>query len=139
MDHRGRRGPRPAPPGRRRQEPPRPRRQEARLPPPHRPGRQARRPRAFRKAHGLCRLSLASPADLERLLGLYPGAVTPLGLLNDAAHRVRLYLDEHLVKGPEDGLLGVHPNDNTATVYLRAADLVDLLRADGAAVEVVPF
>ncbi len=94
---------------------------------------------AFRKAHGLRRLSLASPADLERLLGLYPGAVTPLGLLNDAAHRVRLYLDEHLVKGPEDSLLGVHPNDNTATVYLRAADLVDLMRADGAAVEVVPF
>lgn len=43
------------------------------------------------------------------------------------------------MKGPEDSLLGVHPNDNTATVYLRAADLVDLLRADGAAVEVVPF
>lgn len=31
----------------------------------------------------------------------------------------------------EPGLIGVHPNDNTATVWLRADDLADLIREHG--------
>lgn len=92
---------------------------------------------AFRQAHGLRRLSLASSADLERILGLYPGAVTPLGLLNDIEHRVTYYLDSELLDGASGGLMGAHPNDNTASVYLRAADLLDFLRAEGVEVQVV--
>ena len=38
----------------------------------------------FRKAYGTRRLSFASAEDLERLLGLFPGSVTPLGLLKNA-------------------------------------------------------
>ena len=34
----------------------------------------------FRKAHGLRNLSFASPDDLMEIIGLIPGAVTPLGL-----------------------------------------------------------
>ena len=44
--------------------------------------------KAFRREHGTRPLTFASAEDLEALLGLYPGAVTPLGLLNDAACRV---------------------------------------------------
>ena len=37
----------------------------------------------FRKKHGLRVLSFASADDLMRFMGLTPGSVTPLGLLND--------------------------------------------------------
>ena len=35
-------------------------------------------------------------------------------------------------------MIGVHPNDNTATVYLQADDLMQLLRAQGNQVEYFP-
>ena len=70
-------------------------------------------------------LSFASENDLMQVLGLIPGAVTPLGLLNDAECKAQLYLDEAFFAAP--GLIGVHPNDCTATVWLRADDLVALI------------
>lgn len=87
--------------------------------------------KTFRKAHGLRNLSFASPDELAALLALAPGSVTPLGLLNDAECRVQLFLDAEF-----DGqIIGIHPNDNTATVWIPAADLVSLLRAHGSPVE----
>ena len=86
--------------------------------------------KAFRKAHGLRNLSFASPDELAALLALTPGSVTPLGLLNDAECRVQLFLDAEF--GGQ--IIGVHPNDNTATVWLSADALVSLLRAHGSPV-----
>ena len=81
----------------------------------------------FRKQHGLRNLSFASADDLMEILGLIPGAVTPLGLLNDENLRVKLYLDADFV----GNMIGVHPNDNTATVWMQADDLLALIRAHG--------
>ena len=67
----------------------------------------------FREEHSTRQLSFASENDLMSLLDLIPGAVTPLGILNDSEKKVKLFLDEELLKC---GLIGVHPNDNTATV-----------------------
>lgn len=86
----------------------------------------------FRKAHGLRALSFASADDLLAIMGLTPGAVTPLGLLNDEDRKVTLFLDE-CFKG---GLIGVHPNDNTATVWLQTQDLVCLVEEHGNSVHV---
>ena len=88
----------------------------------------------FRRAHGLRPLSFASAEELTALLGLFPGAVTPLGLLNDAQHSVKLFLDAELLAPP--GLVGVHPNDNTATVWLKTEDLLRILREHGSEAEV---
>ena len=85
----------------------------------------------FRRAHGLRNLSFASAEDLMTIMGLFPGAVTPLGLLNDSEHRVKLYLDASF----RDGMIGVHPNDNTATVWLRADDMIRLITESGSEVE----
>ena len=46
---------------------------------------------------------------------LIPGAVTPLGILNDAEHRVQVFMDVEFVGNK----IGVHPNDNTATVWMQ--------------------
>lgn len=89
----------------------------------------------FRKQHGLRNLSFASEQDLMDILGLIPGAVTPLGMLNDKTCKVQFYLDRDFLDEP--GLIGIHPNDNTATVYLQAADLVTIVKNHGNTVEIV--
>ena len=86
----------------------------------------------FRKKFGLRRLSFASAEELLSVMGLIPGAVTPLGLLNDAERKVTLYLDAAF----SGGLIGVHPNDNTATVWLKAEDLTRLIREHGNTVRI---
>ena len=89
----------------------------------------------FRKTHLLRNLSFASAEELMNILKLIPGAVTPLGLLNDEERKVTLYLDAALA----GGLVGVHPNDNTATVWLKAEDLMKLIRDHGNPVHVADF
>ena len=81
----------------------------------------------FRRRQGLRPLSFASAEEMLDILGLTPGSVSPLGALNDKAHRVRLYLDEAFA----GETIGIHPNDNTATVWLRADDLMKLVRENG--------
>lgn len=92
--------------------------------------------KAFRQANGTRPLSFASAEDLQAKLGLLPGAVTPLGALNDREGQVEVFLDQDFLAPP--GLIGVHPNDNTATLWLRTEDLIALLRDHGTAVRVVP-
>ena len=87
----------------------------------------------FRKAHGTRPLSFASPEELQDFLKLTPGSVTPLGLLNDETRSVRLYLDADFLLPP--GRIGVHPNDNTATVWMQAEDLLRILRGQETPVE----
>ena len=73
-------------------------------------------------------LSFASPERLRTRLGVEKGAVTPLGVVNDDGHTVRVILDRDLQK---EELLGVHPNVNTATVWLRPAELEAYIRDCG--------
>ncbi len=89
--------------------------------------------KTFQQTFGTRKLSFASADDLAAILGLTPGDVTPLGLLNDGERKVVLYFDSAFL----GGLAGVHPNDNTATVWLKAEDLIELIRAHGSTVNVV--
>ena len=87
----------------------------------------------FRKDNGLRPLTFASAEDLLEFTGLTPGSVTPLGLLNNAECPVHFYMDESFT----GNLIGVHPNDNTATVWLKSDDLVKLLSDHGVDVNIV--
>ena len=87
----------------------------------------------FQKDQGTRKLSFASADDLMRIMKLIPGAVTPLGLLNDEEQKVTLFLDEDF----NGGLVGVHPNDNTATVWITAAELIRVIEEHGNKVNVV--
>ena len=87
----------------------------------------------FRKQNGLRNLSFASEADLMEYMQLTPGSVSPLGLLNDPEHRVQFYLDAELAGNK----IGVHPNDNTATVWMETNDLIKLIQNNGNEVHVV--
>ena len=81
----------------------------------------------FRKAHGLRNLSFASPDDLMKIMGLVPGSVSPLGLLNDDERRVHFFLDDDF----SGNLIGIHPNDNTATVWINVYDLLEIIKEHG--------
>ena len=87
----------------------------------------------FQKDHGTRKLSFASADDLMHIMKLIPGAVTPLGLLNDEEQKVTLFLDADF----DGGLVGVHPNDNTATVWITAAELIRVIEEHGNKVNVV--
>ena len=86
----------------------------------------------FRLKHGLRPLSFASADDLMSMMKLSPGSVTPLGLLNDESAAVELYLDDEFT-----GLIGVHPNENTATVWILVNDLLTIIKEHGNPVHVV--
>ena len=74
------------------------------------------------------RLSFASEEDLGSILGLTQGEVSPLGVMADSKNAVTVVIDNDL---RELGFLGVHPNDNTATVYLAFGDIIKLLHEWG--------
>ena len=85
----------------------------------------------FRKKHALRALSFASAGELQDILGLIPGAVTPLGLLNDDERKVAFFLDSAF----EGGSIAIHPNDNTASVLMRTDDLMHLIEEHGNSAE----
>ena len=82
----------------------------------------------FRNENDTRPLSFASCAELESILKLSPGSVTPFGALNDEEKRVKVFIDEDLIVSD---LAGVHPNDNTATVWIKTSDLIRIIKQHG--------
>lgn len=80
----------------------------------------------FKKKYNTRNLTFASSEDLKNILNLIPGSVSPLGLLNDKEHKVIFYIDKELLN--DNGIIGVHPNDNTATIWLKTNDLIDIIK-----------
>lgn len=64
---------------------------------------------------GSDRLSFGSEALMWETLGVRPGSVTALGLINDTDHRVTFVLDQALW---EADIVNFHPLINTATTAL---------------------
>lgn len=84
------------------------------------------------------KLSFASEERMLRCLGLRPGSVSPLGLINDIGiagtaepkelfdngHRVKLFLDSDLKKSEK---LSFHPCENTSGAVISNADFMKFL------------
>ena len=79
-------------------------------------------------AIGSKRVSFAKAQDMERLLGIGPGSVTPLAMINAAPGAVTVVLEEGLAAASR---VNVHPLRNTATMGLAGADILRLLRRWG--------
>jgi Ala-tRNA(Pro) deacylase len=77
---------------------------------------------------GAGRLGFASADRLLRHLGVTPGSVSMLGLVNDTAHHVQFVIDQALWEAPA---VQAHPLVNTATMVMPHADLVRFLAATG--------
>jgi len=83
---------------------------------------------------GAGRLGFASPERLRKYLGITPGSVSLLALVNDAAHAVEFVLDRHLW---EADAVQAHPLVNDATMVLPHAQLQRFLAATGHVAHVV--
>ena len=71
---------------------------------------------------GSSRLSFAPPEKMVEYLGLYPGSVSVLGLMNDSENKVQLLVDQDLFR---DEYIGCHPCVNTSSLKLRRTDIFE--------------
>ena len=81
------------------------------------------------------KLSFASEESLRELLMLERGHVTPLGVLNNAQKNVIVVFDKSL----QNRRIGVHPMENTATVFIAFEDVKKLVEDHGNAVVMCDF
>jgi Ala-tRNA(Pro) deacylase len=85
---------------------------------------------------GSGKLSFGAPALMQAALGVTPGSVTALALVNDRDHRVRFVLDAALARADR---VNFHPLENTATTTLDRAAFAAFLEAVAVEPLVVDF
>lgn len=85
---------------------------------------------------GSARLSFGSPERLLGALGVTPGSVTALALINDPDHAVRFVLDAALADADP---VNFHPLANTATTAISRAGFRRFLAALGVTPMIVDF
>ncbi|ADM08823.1 DNA-binding protein, putative [Parvularcula bermudensis HTCC2503] len=83
--------------------------------------------RGLSEALGTGRLSFAAPDTMEQSLGVSPGSLTPLALINDDERRIdRVVLATELISSPT---IWCHPLRNTASVGLSPEALIAFVTA----------
>jgi len=92
--------------------------------------------RDLEKEVGAKGLSFGKEDLLWELLGVRPGAITPLGLINDTGHRVNVALDRQML---ERDPLNFHPLVNDATTTISKDGFLRFLALTGHAVVIVDF
>ena len=71
---------------------------------------------------GVARLSFATAEHMEQMLGVTPGSVSVLGLLQDTEREVQLLIDEDILQGER---FACHPCDNTASLCFETKVLME--------------
>lgn len=80
------------------------------------------------------KLTFASPKRMMKYLGVTPGSVSPLGLINDKESHVHLFLDENL---QHSKTISFHPCINTASLVIKYDDFLRFLAHTGNTYEYV--
>ena len=86
------------------------------------PGDKVFKTSVLSKEIGSSRLSFADPKYMGEFLDITPGSVSVLGLMNDKDIKVRLLIDEDVLKGE---YIGCHPCINTSSLRIRTADMME--------------
>ena len=92
--------------------------------------------KALPKIIGSGRLSFGSEERLYDALGVRPGSVTALGLINDPERKVKFILDKVLA---DADIVNFHPLTNTATTALSQADFRSFIASLGRELVVIDF
>ena len=75
------------------------------------------------KLLNVSKLTFASEEALQEILGLEPGSVTPLSIINDKENKVLIIIDNDIV----DKKILVHPNTNKKTMSIEFKDIEKLI------------
>jgi Ala-tRNA(Pro) deacylase len=86
------------------------------------PGDKPFKTKELSKQMGISRLSFADESFMEQFLDIHPGSVSVLGLMNDKEHRVKLAIDEDVLK---EEMFGCHPCENTSSIRFKTRDLME--------------
>ncbi|MBQ7336513.1 MAG: prolyl-tRNA synthetase associated domain-containing protein [Clostridia bacterium] len=86
------------------------------------PGDKPFRTKELSAQIGSSRLSFATPEHMLELLDIQPGSVSVMGLMNDGERRVRLLVDEDVLRGE---WVGCHPCVNTSSLRVRTKDVFE--------------
>lgn len=70
------------------------------------------------------RLSFATGEDMEAILGVHPGSVTVLALMNDKENKVQLVMDKPIFESP---FVSCHPCISTSTLTVKTEALLQKL------------
>ena len=76
------------------------------------------------KQLGVSRLSFATAEDMVAMLGVHPGSVTVLGLMNDPENKVQLVMDKPIYEAEN---VSCHPCISTSTLVMSREDLLEKL------------
>ncbi|NPD89958.1 MAG: prolyl-tRNA synthetase associated domain-containing protein [Asgard group archaeon] len=82
----------------------------------------------FAKKVNLPFVKLADDNELQNLLGLSKGAVSPLGLINDVSKKVAYYIDKEVFQADR---VTFHPNINTETLELSKEAYHQMIKCTG--------
>jgi Ala-tRNA(Pro) deacylase len=83
---------------------------------------------SIRKQIKAKKLSFANPEHLKEILGLEPGSVSPLGLINDLDDLTTYLIDQRVWN---TNRVTFHPNTNTMTLELSGVDFQRLVKSFG--------
>ena len=84
--------------------------------------------KALSKRLGSGRFSFGKGERLEAVLGVSPGSVTPLALINASAAGVTVVVDQAIMNFAE---VNCHPLENAATTRMATADLLRFIKECG--------
>ena len=87
----------------------------------------------FRRLIIAPKIRFAGPEELYKALGITPGAVSPIGLVNDIGDKVIFIIDEEVWNADE---ICCHPNINTETLQIPGGEFRKLIKATGTTLEV---
>lgn len=87
----------------------------------------------FRKMTKAPKIRFAGPEELKETLGITPGAVSPIGLVNDVENKVIFIVDEEIWNAEE---ICCHPNVNTETLQIPKNEFRKLIKATKTTLEI---
>ena len=73
---------------------------------------------------GSSRLSFAGEEFMQELLGVTPGSVSVLGLMNDKDNKVNLLIEKDVLS---EEYFGCHPCKNTSSMRISVKDLTEII------------
>ncbi|MCF6241921.1 MAG: prolyl-tRNA synthetase associated domain-containing protein [Bacteroidales bacterium] len=74
------------------------------------------------------KLSFASEWRMEKYLGVKPGSVSPLALVNDSENHVKIFFDKNLQNAEK---ISFHPGINTASLVINFKDFIRFMDFTG--------